>query len=107
MNEHLKNIVKKLLLDAQDDYVGLWQIVARLSNISAPPSGDYLRQSTLLIVAQLLDHGVVAGQLIAGGGFEQWMAQDSISVLKRIEREWKELGGKPEIGDICWFNLVK
>ena len=98
-------IVDDLFAEAKRDYVGLWQIVSRLSRFEDPPTGLLLQRNVLFIVARLLERGLEPGQLATAGGFERWTNEGSTDVLERIANEWKELSHAPGIGDICWFNL--
>src|SRR5258708_6295206 len=94
------------LADTNDDYVGLWQIVSRVSKQDKSPSEEEIRAQALKALRSLLKNGLVIGDLKADGGFEQWPVQDTEAVISQVEMKWNELGHAPDIGDICWLNKI-
>jgi hypothetical protein len=97
-------ITDDLLAGADDDYVGLWQVVDGVKKYDKSLSEEQIRAGTLQVVFVLLRNGMVVGNLLPGGGFDPWPTQDAIAVTSIVEREWRTLGHSPEIGDICWFD---
>jgi len=102
--EQKDRLVQDLFDEAQRDYVGLWEIVGRLSRVHPSASTEVLLNETLEIARRLLDRGMVAGHLAENGGFEAWIGLSPDAVVRRIKAEWEVLGRPPSISDICWFN---
>src|SRR5258706_1984335 len=90
--------VDGLLVDADDDSLGLWQIVSRVAGQSKSLSEEGIRDQAFKVIRSLLKHGLVAGDLKSDGSFERWLVDDA-DVINKIEMRWNELGRAPEIGD--------
>jgi hypothetical protein len=98
--------IEMLSEQAQDDYIGLWQIIGRVRKISPPGTDEELRNLVLEFVKDLLARGFQAVTLASSGpGCSPWPDQDPGSVAGRIESEWKALGREPNVGEIAWFDL--
>ena len=98
-------IVEGFRREAQQDYVGLWQVTGTVMHNFKLSEASKIREMTLTIVRQLLDSGLCAVDLAPGGRCTPWSDQEPESVVRRIEAEWNALGRDPDIGDIVWFNL--
>jgi hypothetical protein len=96
------SMVSELLTESLEDYVGLWEIVHKVSKVQSDEV--VIRAESLRVARILLEKGLIAGKLRRGGGFEPWPIQESDAVMRRIEMEWEKLGHLPGIDDICWFN---
>ncbi len=101
----LDHIADSLVSESEHDYVGVWQLVRRVSKVCDQSSEEAIRGMTLELVRRLLRRGFVAGRLAHEGGFEPWSNQNPDAVLERIDAEWSALGHRPGIDDICWLNL--
>jgi hypothetical protein len=100
----VKRLVDKFELEARDDWVGLWEVVASLEKLAADPAT--LREQSLDVVRALLDRGFVAGNLTSSDpGFRPWRDQRPEAIISRISSEWLALGRIPIIGDIVYFDL--
>ena len=99
----LKEEIKdQLLLEALDDWVGLWDVLGYFEDL--PESAR--KRSTLAAVDEMLRSGwFEAGFPTLDGTFEAWPLSVDAS-LRRISDEWAELGKDPSLGDIAWFNLT-
>lgn len=104
----LAKVKKELLVECEEDHVGLWSIIRHLritfgENLDA----DRVRAAVMEIVADLLRSGTVKAGFPApdGRGFEPWDLSPG-AVIARIEAEWDALGREPTIGDIVWFTTV-
>lgn len=104
-DERLDRIVDALAAESTHDYVGLWQVVRRVSKADDKTSEETIRHETLEMVRALLHRGLVVGRLTREGGFEPWINQDPNVVLEQIDAKWRALGRRPDIDDICWLNL--
>lgn len=95
-------IVQRFLSEAQEDYVGLWQIFNSVSNGTNPAKA---RELTLEIVSQLLAAGLRPGQSpYKPGGFQPWPEQEEEKIIHRIVEEWDASGQAPNLLDV-WFSL--
>lgn len=93
-------VIKRLLLEGKDDWVDLGTLVRRVGATGL--TGDELRGKSLEIIRELLTRGWVSVGDTTGPGFAPWPSSISESI-DRIANEWKTLGRKPRLGDICWF----
>jgi hypothetical protein len=97
------DIIDKILLECQEDYVGLWSIMRAIK-----PDGveyDAFDEEAQAIIIKLLSKcGVVAGHF-DDGLFKVWKILPS-EVVTRIQHEWTKLGRIPDIGDIVWFTKL-
>jgi len=104
----LMDEVKRVLVEeAQTDTVGLWAVLWDVELEIPSLTVDEARQATLTVIREALmeDHIVV-------GGFVDQDEEISVFVpwglsvddaVTRIEREWVNLGRKPDLGEIAWF----
>jgi hypothetical protein len=85
-----------------DDYTGLWLIVAELRDRSGGAIDD---RGILDILYGLLKEGQIQAGFPThdGRGFEPWPSSPE-ETISRIEREWRQLGREPDIGEIVWLN---
>jgi hypothetical protein len=105
MNQ-LQSIADNFYQELHEDYVGLWEIVGRVSQ-DAELAQSEVRKSVLSIVADLLRReNVVAGKF-KSRRFVEWNEVPE-QVIKRIDQAWDSLGRSPNIADdVCWFALIK
>ena len=102
-------LVSEVLEEAKRDWVGLWRIVR---GVQALPGGETppgnVRSKTISVCRRLLTAGLAAGQFSS----QEFLVWDSApnetlrrinETLRRIQKEWDELGRTATIGDICWF----
>ncbi len=105
----LQELHKKVLALCADDYTGLWLIVSIVAenadSIDTVP--EWVHKKTIDVVGDLLKSGlIVAGYIDTSSHKFQsfdFSVEDTISY---IQREWKELGRTPNIGDICEFFVT-
>jgi len=97
-------VVEEIVLEAKDDWVGLWEIISEFMQFALDEAT--LRQRTLDVVRVLLDRGFIAGDLTRSPpGFKPWPDQRPEAIIERIRSEWLALGRIPNIGDIVHFDL--
>ena len=100
----LWDIRREILVEGLEDYVGLWQLPWILRRKKPDSTDDEVREQALEIVGSLLREGLVEpGALQENGGFLAWTCTPRES-LARIDKEWRELGQDPNIGQVCWFS---
>jgi hypothetical protein len=99
-----RDMLSRLIAEAQEDEIGLWLIIATLRNDLQVTDPALIRSKTLDCVRELLESGeVVAGYYKTdAGGIESW-DMPIAKIVSRIDREWDELGHEPNIGDIVVF----
>jgi hypothetical protein len=104
-------VIKHVLAECRDDYVGLWSIVRRVANDIEDRSK--VMETTLELLGKLLREDD-----IAAGTFEERTSdysnplfctwdQPVDKILRTIETEWQNLGRDPDIGEIVWFTSRK
>jgi hypothetical protein len=103
----LKRILNDTLAECREDHVGLWSILWQV-RAAGVAEGPERMETTLALVGELLpESGIVAGQFeeTAEGRhvFRLWKISPEETV-RRIRREWRELGREPSGGDIVWFT---
>ena len=101
----IDKICDDFLLEAGNDYVGLWQVVNAVEHDLKPTNLEERQHLTLEVIKRLLAHGLQAVDLeSSGSGCLPWTDQNVESVARRINAEWKALEHEPCIGDIVWLN---
>ena len=98
------SLTNEFLKEAEDDVVGLWEIVKVLEDRHGVEDEALLEQS-LEVVQELLANGFLAGDPpYSAGGYRPWADQRPDAVFDRIRSEWIALGHTPNIPDIVWFS---
>jgi hypothetical protein len=97
-------LVANYVRHADVDYVGLWQIVARIREDLGIHDDGEVRVKSLEVVRGLLERGLYPGDYLKAG-FRFWNDKSVDRVLARIDREWKAQKHDPGLVDpICWFD---
>lgn len=97
------SLVEEFRAESGSDLVGLWEIAKEVEELVGP--GETAREQSLMIVRDLLEEGLVAGDPLYGpGGYKAWDDQVPVNVVVRIRTEWLSLGRTPNIPDIVWFG---
>jgi len=100
----LSDIRQELLVEGQDDYVGLWEVAWILRRSEPSYTDDEIREVALESLRPLLCEGLMEpGALQDNGGFQAWMCTPE-EALAKIDKEWRGLGKDPNIGQVCWFR---
>jgi hypothetical protein len=95
-----------LLVEAEIDYINLWLIIGAANEASDADPALSRMQRTLALVGKMLDHGFQAVDLRSDGGCTPWPDQGKVSILRRIEREWRARpDDEPLLGAMFWFDL--
>ena len=105
--QSLDPIEKEFLLEAIDDYVGLWEFPSAIRRHLNEQDPEKVRELSMTLVRRLIgEELMVAGDLAEEGGFAPWTHSAAKSV-ERIDELWRRLGRHPNLGgDIPWFNLT-
>lgn len=99
----ITNQINSFVIEAREDYVGLWQIFRRIK--SEILNKEDVSFNVFEVVRGLLERGLLVGNLTKDGSFEAWNQQNPDLVISRINKEWQDLGRDPTIDDIAWFHL--
>jgi hypothetical protein len=97
-------VIDEILTEGEDDWVHLGVLV-RIVKYATGLAGEDLLCKTLGVIQHLVSSGwMVAGDIgdEVSPGFQPW-SLTLAEALARIEREWRDLGRDPSLGDICWF----
>lgn len=99
----IQEITRQFLIEAQQDYGGLWSLVWELRNGCKELDPNETRGLVIRIIAELLHEKLIrAGIPNSSGQFEEWSGSAE-EIVARIQSEWDKLGHDPGIGDIVWF----
>jgi hypothetical protein len=103
----IDSVCNSVLLEACEDYVGLWSIVWEFREIFKETQNNVIQRDTMEVITKLLNNGFVyAGQFNSDGEFERWNSTPDV-ILTRIEVEWNNLGREPDMGEIVWFEATE
>jgi hypothetical protein len=105
IDELFKNEIGDLLEEAQEDYIGLWQ----LSSLAREKftSGEKSEEASLSLVKSLLQNGLLIGTLSKESHFTAWPDQEAEAVVGRIKREWLGPSPKSDVNASVWFSLPR
>jgi hypothetical protein len=103
----MDEIKRVLVEEAQTDTVGLWTLLWDVEQEAPTLTTDQARQAVLAIIREVLTDGrIVAGDIVDRdedtAAFVPWRLSVEDTVA-RIEREWVNLGRKPDPGELAWF----
>ena len=98
--------VDHLLMAAEDDWVGVWELPWLATSVGGASSPEEVMELSLKAIRKALVDGLVEVGDVTELGFQPWgMLPDE--ACRRIEREWRRFPNGPRLGDIsCWFNLT-
>jgi hypothetical protein len=101
----ISRVRRETLLEGLEDWIGMWEIVCGMTEIQ---DSTRRREAVLGLIRELLELGWFEAGFPRMNplGFDAWETSTS-DAIARIEREWRELGGDPSLGDIVWFNLTE
>lgn len=104
MNELIPiKLREQILTDLEDDVMGLWFLIALISDFRESHDEEKFRAFVLEVIFSLLSENAMnAGNETKNGGFKAWKGSSS-DIVKRIEREWIKLNRRPNIGEIVSF----
>ena len=98
-----RSLVDEFYAESGSDLVGLWEIAKEVEEFVG--TGETAREQSLMIVRDLLEKGLVAGDPpYSPSGYKVWDDQVPVNVVARIRTEWLSLGHTPNIPDIVWFG---
>jgi len=88
----------------EDDWIGLWLIVAYVAEDLGIEDPEKQLEATLLLVCKLLKRGIRAGDSpVHAVQFVPWPDQDPAAVAAFIRQEWLRNDEYPSWGDGPWF----
>lgn len=113
-----KWVIRDILLEAQEDYVGLWSIVRRIRETKIADDSNIL-PVTLEVLDELLStKDIVAGNFgstrypetlspptFVKHDFHIWSIPKT-QIINEIDREWKTLGRDPILGEVVWIVAI-
>jgi hypothetical protein len=107
MVEKYNKLLKELLVECEEDHVGLWSIIHDIHCELGENDPCEVQQIALGLIDKLFDDPRMAAGFPAddGRGFLPWDLSKS-EILSRIKNEWDVLGREPDIGDIVWFTRM-
>jgi hypothetical protein len=100
---NMDEIVQAFIDESEIDYIALPQIASAARWDLGAGTTDEARELSLKVIRRLYERGLRPGEYW-GGDFDYWLDEGCQAALDRIEREWKEAGEDPNLGEpICWF----
>ena len=107
----IETAVKQIEAWAQSDWIGLWEIVAYVSeDLGDEVSEERQLELIVCVVKGLLKRGLCAGDSPLqnpGPRFVPWRNQDPDAVAALISREWWRNEEFPSWGDGPWFAVAR
>lgn len=112
MPKTTQEMLESFIRMADEDDIGLWQIMSRVSvNLGirtfqwTAAEQDKLIQGVVDFVPLLLQNGFVAGNIENKTNYVIWPDQSSAYVTNRIKKEWlRRKGAMPSVGFIAYFR---
>lgn len=103
---NIDSALEELAGFGEDDWIGLWLIVAHVAEDLGVEDEEKQLEVTLVLVKELLKRGFRAGDSpVHNGGvhFVPWPEQDPDAVAAFIQREWRSNDEFPSWGDAPWL----
>ena len=98
---NIEEMVEELVLECDDDYIGLWRVPSELAENNVPH--ELLLEKTLEVLQFLATNRSIVFGNPGDTAFIPWDLSTDVAI-DRIAVEWKELGRPPDIGEIVWFT---
>lgn len=102
----IEAIVDGLVRFGQEDWIGLWVIVADVEEELALADSQAQLEAAIVVVRELLRRGFLAGESPVqsdGAHFVAWPDQNPDAVVELIRRQWMWNVDYPAWGDCPWF----
>ena len=100
------SIVNRLLREAADDWVGVWELPWMARSIGGAQDPEGVLRLSLQVIRKTLEEGLIEVGDVTEDGFRPW-GVSAEEACCRIEREWRRFPDGPKLGDMsCWFNLT-
>jgi hypothetical protein len=98
-------VLESLVGFAENDWIGLWLIVADVADELAVGDSQAQLEATVAVVRGLLRRGFLAGEspVRSSVHFVAWPDQDPDAVVDLIRRQWAGNADYPAWGDCPWF----
>lgn len=105
---NIEAVLEQLVGWCEDDWIGLWLIVAHVAEDLGIEDPEKQLEVTLVLVRELLKRGVRAGDSpVHTVRFVPWPDQDPNAVAAFIRQKWLRNGEYPSWGDSPWFALPR
>jgi hypothetical protein len=95
-------LIDELLIRGIDDWVTASEVAWIAKSKGKAETDDSVTQLSLDLIRAALLAGLMKAGDVTDGGFFAWETGPEESGV-RIQREWKELGHLPDLGDVCWL----
>ena len=95
-------VVRDLLAEVEEDWVGLWEIPRGLARRRPDVDAGEIRRLGERVVRALVDAGLRIGSIESGPGFTPWEGEDTVEQVLAL---WDRLGRRPTSNEDVWFDL--
>ena len=96
-------LADKVLILGLDDWVMAADVVSVLVGAGIPIHDARSSHYALNVIEYLLSGGLMTAGDVTAEGFVPW-EMDPSTAIALIKERWEELGGPPDLGDVCWLN---
>ncbi|MBI3419670.1 MAG: hypothetical protein HY053_06025 [Proteobacteria bacterium] len=111
MNPGFKKPLEEFLREGDEDYIGLWQIIGRVSTVLnlderklTISDTDKLWRGIQEFITLMLNNGFEAVDLAPEGKCKAWPDQNPAAVIAEIKKLWIERKG--DVGSDIWFHKL-
>jgi hypothetical protein len=101
----IEALKEELVADAIEDYTDLSFYVAGVEEAFGVSDSSELMLYTAAVVHSLLDDDLVRAGDLTKEGFIPW-EEDAAGAVERILASWRELGRRPHLWEIVWFEAT-
>ena len=101
----IEALKEELVADAVEDYTDLSFYVASVEEAFGVSDSSELMLYTAAVVHSLLDDDLVRAGYLTKEGFIPW-DEDAAGAVERILAGWRELGRRPHLWEIAWFEAT-
>ena len=96
--------IEDVLIRGLDDWVQAAEFASAVQLAGAPKAE--IRERSLDVLQEMLQRDLVQIGDVTENGFAAWAMSDSQAIAK-IDADWRESVGEPDLGDLFWLNLTE
>jgi hypothetical protein len=105
----MNDLEREILIRAHEDVIQFAQVISVAHFDLGIPFGSEMIEAVTTFASSVIEGDLmIAGDLDLSDGtslIRPWLG-DAPIVVERILSEWEDLGRKPELAEVCWFDLT-